>query len=603
MSLPNERERNYELVDVDVSIVSLEEHTTETTNITPAIAARPPTLPTGEVIDAKNTLQSFGSPGTPIALDPPPSVGEPEMPVHPTLPDGQVITGKNTLQSFREVIDRNQQTPFETPQNSQNEVKPLSQEDRPSSMIATSPPSTTVVAVAVESDIIYAEVVPEPVLPFVAPDHHENHNAPVEPTTPWYQARSTYVLLTIISLLLAIVLGVSIGLSNGSSNDTPVTIVPTSAPISAMPTRTHVSAVPTTAPIAMDPNITIRAAVFTSYINNITLSDQIITQNGTSPESKALAWMIANDTTLETSAVISEVDPIARNAIGFRIQQRYPLLVMWFQQNETVKWAITTGWLVDESECAWYGISCKPLAVYYYGEDYNGGSQNVVTQIAFNLIGSYVGVIPSDIGLLSNLEHMEIKTTRDYNIIEDGRYLKGSLPDSTGLWTALTYFDVSGNGLTGTLPDSIGQWTALTYFNAYNYGLTGTLPDSFGQWADLTYFDVSFSSLNGTLPDSIGQWTALTYFDVSVNYGLNGLLPDTIGQWTALTYFSVYSNALYGTIPSSILEWSLIENADFSGNSFVGTLPNAFCQYIDPDADFLQVDCTVNCTCCNDDCF
>jgi hypothetical protein len=331
MSRPTERERNYEHLDVAASIVSLEEHTTETTNITPGVAARPPTLPSGEVIDGKNTLQSFDSPGPPMSRYPPPAAGETEPPAHFTLTDGRIITGKNTLQSFDAAGNTLQQMPLDPHNDGTDDAKRSSTEEPPNSMVATSPPATTVVAVAVESDIVYAEVVREP----------------VATTTPWYQARSTYVLLTIILLLLAIVLGVSIGLSNGSSNNTPVTIVPTSAPI------------------AIDPNITVRAAVLTSYINDITLSNQIVMKNGTSPESKALAWMIANDTTLETSAVISEVDPIARNAIGFRIRQRYPLLVMWFQQNETVKWAIMTWWLVDETECAWYGISCKPLYMYY----------------------------------------------------------------------------------------------------------------------------------------------------------------------------------------------------------------------------------------------
>jgi hypothetical protein len=436
--------------------------------------------------------------------------------------------------------------------------------------------------------------------------------------------------VTIIVLLLAVVLGVSIGLRSrdGSSSNDP-------------------SNSSDMAPIAIDPNITIRAAVLTSYINNITLTNKFIAANGTSPESQALSWLIYNDTFLETAAVISEDDPISKNAIGFRIRQRYALLTMWFQQKDTAKWAITTGWLVDPAECAWYGISCQTSYVYYYNKDDTyGGSQNAVTQVMFNLLGSYIGVIPYDVGLLTTMEHFEIQNTQDSNIA-NGKYLLGSLPDSIGQWTALTYFDVSGNALNGTLPDSLGQWTGLTYFDvSLNYGLDGTLPDSIGQWAALTYFDVSLNygltgalpdiigqwtaltffsvfdnALNGTLPDSIGQWTALTYFDVSVNYGLTGTLPSSIGQWAALTYFDISSNyglngtlpdsigqwtalanfdvsfnSLNGTIPSSIGNWSLIFDADFSWNPFLGTMPNAICQYIDPDS--LSVDCTVNCTCC-----
>jgi hypothetical protein len=40
------------------------------------------------------------------------------------------------------------------------------------------------------------------------------------------------------------------------------------------------------------------------------------------------------------------------NAIGFLIRQCYPLLVMWFQQNETIKWGSADKWLVDPNDIA-----------------------------------------------------------------------------------------------------------------------------------------------------------------------------------------------------------------------------------------------------------
>jgi hypothetical protein len=141
---------------------------------------RLPTLPTGEVIDCKNTLRSFAG-----RRDPPASVPlefEPEIQVHPTLPDGQIITGKNMLQSFDMERDVDQRTPVDPPDEVTDDAKRSSTEEPPNSMVATSPPPTeTVVAVAVESDLIYAEVVREPVAPSVAPDRLENHNAPVAP--------------------------------------------------------------------------------------------------------------------------------------------------------------------------------------------------------------------------------------------------------------------------------------------------------------------------------------------------------------------------------------------------------------------------------------
>jgi hypothetical protein len=630
MSLEKEHPRNYELVDVDVSIISLDNATDTTNGIDTGHSGQaPPSLPTGEVIDSKNTLQSFDAHPSSV----PPAIA-PDVPMHPMLPGGAMITGKNTLQNFDSEGLGNQPTPI-SPVIDLRDDRKRSPDEPPISAITTTNSPQTAVAVAVDADIVYGEVATEPV----------NQSVTVEPTTPWYKRQSTFAFLTIISLLLAVVLGLSIGLSgNGSSGIS----TPMSAPISTVTTSSPIFSVPTMAP-TVDLSLPIRAAVLTSYINNITLSNQTITANGTTPESKALAWMIANDTALDTAAVISKDDPISKNAIGFRIRQRYALLVMWFQQNEFVNWDIVTGWLMNDAECTWYGITCGNRFVIYYFDESNyavHGYQNAVTQISFNLLGSYVGTIPDDIGLLTTLEHFEIANT--VGDFENGKYLQGSLPDSVGQWSALTYFDVRNNGLTGSLPDFIGQWSALNYFAVSFNALTGILPDSLGQWTALTYMDVHLNELNGTLPESIGQLGILTYFDVNDNYfsgtlpgsignctaltyfdasqssltgtlpdsiglftamidfniccnNLNGTLPGSIGQWTALTAIDASYNEFTGTIPSSIGNWSMIHHAVFEENHFVGTMPIAICEFIDLEkGDFLQVNCEVNCSCCND---
>jgi hypothetical protein len=326
----------------------------------------------------------------------------------------------------------------------------------------------------------------------------------------------------------------------------------------------------------VDPSLAIPASVLTSYINNITLSNQTILANGTTPESKALAWMITNDTALDTAAVISKDNPIAKTAIDFRIRQLYPLLVMWFQQTDIKNWALTNKWLVNPNECTWYGIACNnKIVLYFYDKqkDMNYvGNQNAITDISFKLLSSYVGIIPEDIGLLTDLEKFEIVNTYGEDV-KFKTYLTGTLPDSIGLCTALTYFDVSRNiALTGTLPNSIGQWTALTYFNVGGNGINGTVPDSVGQWNDLILFHVSGNGLYGHLPNSIGQWTALTYFDISLNY-LNGTLPESIGQWTALTSFSVIENfGVTGTLPKNIGKWTALKYFNIDSIALNGTL-------------------------------
>jgi hypothetical protein len=455
-----------------------------------------------------------------------------------------------------------------------------------------SPHSTpaTVVAVAVDAahELVYAQEELAPLSTTIFPWDHDPGGERRDPSTTtaataWYlPGRFVATLLACGAMVAAVSLALYFGLAASDSR------VPTPAAFFPNPTTPPISSTSPTAMVTADANLARRATVLTSYINNITLSNQIIAANGTSPESRALAWMIANDTTLETSVVIRQDNPpIGRNALGFRIQQLYPLLVMWFQQTATEQWAITTGWLVDPNKCTWYGITCAATHVHYNDDDLVqtddlvDAVENAVVHISFTqLAGSYVGILPVDIGLLTNLQRFEIQDTYAGYAGGGTNYLKESLPDSVGRWTALSHFDVRGNfGLMGTLPDSIGQWVALMYFDISDDGLTGTLPGSMDQWHALTYFDASTNFvLTGTIPRYMGNWTALTYFDISRN-GLTGAFPSSIGQWTALSYFAASANGLNGTLPDSMGRWSSLTYFDASSNYLTGTLPYSIGQW------------------------
>jgi Leucine-rich repeat (LRR) protein len=299
--------------------------------------------------------------------------------------------------------------------------------------------------------------------------------------------------------------------------------------------------------------------LLTSFINDITLSNRTVVNNGPTPEDQALNYLIVNDTTFNFSQLL-ELNSMMTNIVQFRIRQRYALLTLWFQQAFTnTSWRRSDEWLEYAYECdsIWFGISCESI-------DLGGtlGSQDAVTSVI--------------------MHHNNIQ---------------GSIPADLGLLTALTRFDVSYNRLTGTLPASIGQCTTLTVFNVQGNELTGTLPASIGQWTALTFFNVHGNELTGTLPASIGQWTALTTFYVSEN-ALTGTLPASIGQWTALKIFDVSGNALTGTIPASISNWSQIYAAFFFSNQFTGTMPDGICGYINPTiGKELQADCVSEIAC------
>jgi hypothetical protein len=662
MSHQNPPSHKYELVDADATI--LDPDAAISYDPTPSANAPPnhhqfqpppppllpphPTLPTGQIIDGKNTLQSFDRfvRNDVAAINTNATNGEEEAEVaraaalvtthdtthpmaattattHPpdpqlyTLPTGEIINAKNINQSYDAMVQRNENYNGNNNNNNKNSVTPPTNLGTENVIIhnSTIPSDTagplrvttnntdhdhgssnnndnnnmpTAHAYAVESQIV---VDAEPMSVLLQP----------QPQPPLQQQRSPAYYIAITTLVIATLvaagtgLGVYCGTGNCKSNSGGTAM---SSPNS------------NSNPTSLEE----RSVTLVEFIKNITLSDESIMVNGTNPESKALTWMLGNYDVLNSTSSMT-LNSLTKSPLSLSVQQYYPLLTMWFQQGGvSTKWIDVTNWRVDSNVCNWYGISCQTMDL---GDGI--GMQNVVTEIDFYNDGSgnnYVGTIPADLGLLTMLEH--------FDLLANG--ITGTLPASIGQWTNLTYFDVSYNALTGAIPASIGQWTALTYFGVNSNGLTGTLPASIVQWTALATFDVSFNALTGTIPASIGQWTALTYFGVNSNgltgtlpasivqwtaltyidvhyNALTGLLPASIGQWTALTKFDVSINALTGTIPASIGNWSRIQYAFFDVNNFTGTMPNGICPYIDEtNGDFLGADCVseITCTCCTD---
>jgi hypothetical protein len=218
---------------------------------------------------------------------------------------------------------------------------------------------------------------------------------------------------------------------------------------------------PTNAPIMLTSQ-----SLLTSFINNITLSNLTIAMNGTTPEDRALNYLIVNDTTFNFTQLLT-LNSMMNNMVQFRIRQRYALLTLWFQQAFTnTSWTNSNGWLVNANECDdWFGIQCAPI-------DLKGdvGMKNVVAIDFFE--NNMNGTIPADLGLL----------------------------------TAMTTFNVGLNTLMGTLPASIGQLTALTLFDVGDNSLTGTIPTSIGSWSQIQLALFFFNQFTGAMPEGICQY-------------------------------------------------------------------------------------------------
>jgi len=241
---------------------------------------------------------------------------------------------------------------------------------------------------------------------------------------------------------------------------------------------------------------TSRAEYIKDFVTSISGQDiHYPVQSGAtaSPEDMAVKWLIESDPLQLTPST----DPQ-------RLVQRYALLNLWYHTTSppgnTGTWDNSTGWLMAESECDWFGITC-------------GGD------------------------------------TRVSKISVSANNLKGELPEDLGLLTTLTTLISDVNSLSGTLPLSIGKMTLLDLLDISTQALSGPLPNEWSGLTNLkTRFSVGVNRLTGTLPDWIGHLTHLEAFRVDTNR-FSGTIPDSIANWDRIKQAWFFDNNFKGTIP------------------------------------------------------
>jgi hypothetical protein len=216
MSQRNESQirRNYEFVDADNELM-----------ITPLddendgrIGKEKPTLLSGHVIDSKNILSPVIDTTATIRTS---TKAVPTTPLHrsfvpisaasqPTLPNGEIITAKNTLQSFDTIYGRHIGPPVKEPAMKEGKLSP----DEAPKLVAKAL-SATPVAVAVETE---SNTVPS----LNVLDIDQNGNGNNVPPVSWCKRRSNIVLIALVAVLAALGLGLYIEDVSEGPNSSPV---------------------------------------------------------------------------------------------------------------------------------------------------------------------------------------------------------------------------------------------------------------------------------------------------------------------------------------------------------------------------------------------
>ena len=131
--------------------------------------------------------------------------------------------------------------------------------------------------------------------------------------------------------------------------------------------------------------------------------------------------------------------------------------------------------------------------------------------------------IPSSIGSMTNLNFINLM-----NPIA-GR-LTGVIPTEIGLLSnKLTFLSLDGSGIGGPLPSEMGLLTQLEILSVFMTSINGTIPSFMGNMQSLEVLDVSDTQLSGTIPTELGLCSNL--YEMQFQFTrLAGSVPEEVCQ-------------------------------------------------------------------------
>mmetsp|Transcript_6669 Transcript_6669/g.15692 ORF Transcript_6669/g.15692 Transcript_6669/m.15692 type:complete len:1151 (+) Transcript_6669:366-3818(+) len=170
-------------------------------------------------------------------------------------------------------------------------------------------------------------------------------------------------------------------------------------------------------------------------------------------------------------------------------------------------------------------------------------TNDTITSLVLGIdVVDQLGTIPTELALLSNLDHLALRM----NVFE------GSIPSELGLFPRLASMELWECGLSGTIPTELGSISNLSALALATNGLTGTIPTELGR-LKLMGLWLSENQLTGPIPSELGTLES------------------------SLVTLDLNNNTLSGEIPSELLALSALRSCTLGTNNFTGGLAPAIC--------------------------
>ncbi|KAG6576845.1 Receptor-like protein EIX2, partial [Cucurbita argyrosperma subsp. sororia] len=184
-----------------------------------------------------------------------------------------------------------------------------------------------------------------------------------------------------------------------------------------------------------------------------------------------------------------------------------------------------SSWDVKQDCCKWVGISCDNSTGYV--------KELKLANNEFLEAYQLKGKVSDSILNLKYITHLDL-SNNDFGGVR--------IPSFLGSMVSLRYLDLSYSSFGGLIPHELGNLSNLNHLD-----LGGHLTDQIAKLRNLSVIDLSINSITGPIPESIGNLSSLTTLNINYNE-LSGTLPKSMRFLSSLHELRVSDNHLEGAV-------------------------------------------------------